>query len=74
MMPYLAILPVMLEPTALEGIPYSVLYPYMPTDLMELEVLDSVERGARYLQGSVPCSGKEGFRAPKATPGRKRTQ
>ena len=37
MMPYVAILPVIVEPTTDEGIPYTVLYPYMPTDLGELQ-------------------------------------
>ena len=31
-MPYVAILPVIVEPTTKEGIPFTVLYPYMPTD------------------------------------------
>ena len=30
MMPYAAVLPVIVEPTTEEGIPYTVLYPYMP--------------------------------------------
>ena len=37
MMPYVAVLPVIVEPTTEEGIPYTVLYPYMPTDLGELQ-------------------------------------
>ena len=37
MMPYFAVLPVIVEPTTEEGIPYTVLYPYMPTDLGELQ-------------------------------------
>ena len=36
-MPYVAVLPVIVEPTTEEGIPYTVLYPYMPTDLRELQ-------------------------------------
>ena len=36
MIPYMAVLPVIMEPTTEEGIPYIVLYPYMPTDLGEL--------------------------------------
>ena len=37
MMPYVAVLPVIVEPTTAEGIPYTVLYPYMPIDLRELQ-------------------------------------
>ena len=37
MMPYVAVLPVIVEPTTEEGIPYTILYPYMPTDLGELQ-------------------------------------
>ena len=37
MMPYEAVLPVIVEPTIEEGIPYTVLYRYMPTDLEELQ-------------------------------------
>ena len=37
MMPYVAVFPVIVEPTTEEGIPYTVLYPYMPTDLGELQ-------------------------------------
>ena len=37
MMPYVAVLLVIMEPTTEEGIPYTVLYPYMPTDLGELQ-------------------------------------
>ena len=37
MMPYMAVLPVIVEPTTEGGIPYTVLYPYMPTDLGELQ-------------------------------------
>ena len=36
-MPYEAVLPVIVEPTNEEGIPYTVLYPYMPTDPGELQ-------------------------------------
>ena len=36
-MPYEAVLPVIVEPTNEEGIPYTVLYPYMPTDLGALK-------------------------------------
>ena len=36
MMPYVAVLPVIVEPTTEEGIPYTILYPYMPTSLGEL--------------------------------------
>ena len=32
-MPYEAVLPVIVEPTNEEGVPYTVLYPYMPIDL-----------------------------------------
>ena len=37
MMPYVAILPVIVEPTTEDDIPYMVLYPYMPTNLGELQ-------------------------------------
>ena len=37
MMPYVAVLPVIVEPTTEEGISHTVLYPYMPTDLGELQ-------------------------------------
>ena len=37
MMPYIAVLPVVVEPTTEEGIPYTVLYPDMPTNLEELQ-------------------------------------
>ena len=37
MMPYVAVLPVIVEPTNEEGIPYTVLYPYIPTDPGELQ-------------------------------------
>ena len=37
MIPYAAVLPVIVEPTTEEGIPYTVLYPYTPTDLAELK-------------------------------------
>ena len=36
MMPYVTVLPMIVEPTTEGGIPYTVLYPYMPTDLGEL--------------------------------------
>ena len=36
MMPYVAVFPVIVEPTTEEGIPYTVLYPYIPTNLGEL--------------------------------------
>ena len=36
MMPYVAVLPRIMEPTTEEDIPYTVLYHYMPTDLGEL--------------------------------------
>ena len=49
MMPYVAVLPVIVEPTTEEGIPYTIIYPYMPTDLGELEVLDSVDERVGYL-------------------------
>ena len=37
MMPYVAVLPVIVEPTMEGGIPYTVLHPYMPTNLGELQ-------------------------------------
>ena len=37
MMPYLAVLPVIVEPTTAGGIPYTILHPDMPTDLGELQ-------------------------------------
>ena len=37
MMPYVVVLPMIVEPTTEEGIPYTVLYRYMPTDLGELQ-------------------------------------
>ena len=36
-MPYMAVLPVIMEPTTEGGIPYTGLYPDMPTDLGELQ-------------------------------------
>ena len=36
-MPYEVVLPVIVDPTNEEGVPYTVLYPYMPTDLGELK-------------------------------------
>ena len=36
-MPYQAVLPVIVEHTNEEGVPYIVLYPYMPTDLGALK-------------------------------------
>ena len=36
-MPYEAVLPVIVEPTNEEGVPYTVLYTYMPTDLGALK-------------------------------------
>ena len=35
--PYEDVLPVIVEPTNEEGIPYTVLYPYMPIDLTALQ-------------------------------------
>ena len=67
-MPYEAILPVIVEPTNEEGIPYIVLYPYMPSDPGELlEVLDSAKRGEGYLPGKVPWARKEDLEAHQAT-------
>ena len=37
MMPYASVLPVIVEPTTEDGIPYTVLYPYMPIYLGELQ-------------------------------------
>ena len=37
MIPYVAILPVIVEPITEGDIPYTVLHPYMPTDLEELQ-------------------------------------
>ena len=37
MMPYMEVLPVIVEPTTEGGIPYTILYPDMPTDLGELQ-------------------------------------
>ena len=37
MMPYVVVLLVIVEPTTEEGIPYTVLYPYIPMDLGELQ-------------------------------------
>ena len=37
MMPYMSVLPVIMEPTTEGGIPYTVLYPDIPTDLGELQ-------------------------------------
>ena len=37
MMPYVAVLPVIVKPTTEGGIPYTVLHPDMPTDLEELQ-------------------------------------
>ena len=37
MMPYTAVLQVIVEPTTEDEIPYTVPYPYMPTDLGELQ-------------------------------------
>ena len=37
MMPYMAVLPVIVEPTTEGGIPYTVPHPDMPTDLGELQ-------------------------------------
>ena len=36
-MPYEAVFPVIVEPTSEEGVPYTVFYPYMPTDLGALK-------------------------------------
>ena len=36
MIPYMAVLPVIMEPTTEGGIPYTTLYPDMPIDLGEL--------------------------------------
>ena len=36
-MPYEAVLPVIVEHTNEKGVPYTVLYPYMPTDLGALK-------------------------------------
>ena len=37
MIPYMVVLPVIVEPTTEGGIPYTILYPDMPTDLGELQ-------------------------------------
>ena len=37
MMPYIAVLPVIVEPISEGGVPYTVLHPDMPTDLEELQ-------------------------------------
>ena len=37
MMPYVVVLPVIVEPSTKGGIPYTVLHPDMPTDLEELK-------------------------------------
>ena len=69
MIPYVAVLPMVVEPTTEGG--YSLhgsLSLYAHQSWRIIEVLDSIEEGAGYLQGSVLCSGEEGFRAHNAAP------
>ena len=69
MMPYVAVLAVIMEPTTEGGIPYTVLYPYMPIDLRELHrSWIQLKKERDTYRDQFYAQEEEGFRAHKAAP------
>ena len=66
-MPYEVVLPIIVEVADEEGVPPTILHPYMPTDIGGIEeVLDAAERRAGYLPRKVSRARAEDLEVDKA--------